>query len=87
MRPSVWAIVVLIIVVLLLFGANKLPEIAGSIGRSMKIFKREVKELREDDAPGAPAGGTTTTGTTGTASTRATTDDGPPGGTRTPPSG
>lgn len=51
MRPSAWAIVVLVIVVLLLFGANKLPEIAGSIGKSMKVFKKEVKELREDETP------------------------------------
>nr|WP_092609024.1 Sec-independent protein translocase subunit TatA [Actinomyces ruminicola] len=45
-------IVVLLVLVLLIFGANKLPEIAGSIGKSMKVFKKEVKELREDeDAP------------------------------------
>lgn len=48
-------IVVLLVLVLLIFGAGKLPEIASSIGQSMKVFKREVKELREDDA--APAAG------------------------------
>ncbi|MFH5823295.1 Sec-independent protein translocase subunit TatA [Georgenia sp. AZ-5] len=49
MRPSAWAIVVLIIVVILLFGASRLPDLAGSIGKSLKIFKREVKELQDDD--------------------------------------
>ena len=48
MKPSAWAIVVLIIVVILLFGASKLPELAGSIGKSLKIFKKEVKELQDD---------------------------------------
>lgn len=48
MKPSAWAIVVLIIVVILLFGASKLPELAGSIGTSLKIFKREVKDLQND---------------------------------------
>ncbi|SPT54017.1 Sec-independent protein translocase protein TatA [Actinomyces bovis] len=47
MRPWHW--IVVLVVVLLLFGANKLPELAGSIGKSMKVFKKEVKELREDD--------------------------------------
>lgn len=48
MRPNAWAIVVLIIVVILLFGASKLPELAGSIGKSLKIFKREIKDLQTD---------------------------------------
>ncbi|WP_194948094.1 Sec-independent protein translocase subunit TatA [Actinomyces trachealis] len=52
MRPWHWIVVLL--VVLVIFGGNKLPELAGSIGKSMKIFKKEVKELREDDdAPAA----------------------------------
>ncbi|GGO97843.1 Sec-independent protein translocase subunit TatA [Actinomyces gaoshouyii] len=46
-----WHWIVLLIVILLVFGAGKLPEIASSLGQSMKVFKKEVKELREDDAP------------------------------------
>ena len=34
---------------LLLFGANKLPELARSMGRSARIFKSEVKEMRKED--------------------------------------
>lgn len=49
MKFSPTHIVVLLVLILLIFGANKLPEIAGSIGKSMKVFKKEVKELREDD--------------------------------------
>lgn len=47
MRPWHW--IVVLVVVLLIFGGNKLPELAGSIGKSMKVFKKEVKELREDE--------------------------------------
>ncbi len=47
MRP--WHIIVLIIVVLVVFGSAKLPDIARSIGESMKVFKKEVQDLREDD--------------------------------------
>ncbi|OFO21620.1 prohead protease [Corynebacterium sp. HMSC056F09] len=45
--PWEWAIIVLIIV--LLFGAKKLPELARSMGRSMRIFKSEVHEMKEEN--------------------------------------
>lgn len=51
MKFSPTHIVVLLVLVILLFGANKLPDIASSVGKSMKVFKKEVKELREDDEP------------------------------------
>ncbi|MGC5627265.1 twin-arginine translocase TatA/TatE family subunit [Georgenia sp. Z1344] len=42
-------ILVLVVVILLVFGASRLPDIAASIGKSLKVFKKEVRELREDD--------------------------------------
>ena len=47
-KPS--HIIFLLIVVILLFGYKKLPDIARSVGQSMKVFKKEVKELRDDDS-------------------------------------
>lgn len=44
-----WAIVLLIVLVILLFGANKLPGLARNMGKSMRIFKTEVEELRGDE--------------------------------------
>ena len=41
-------IVILLIVVLVLFGAKRLPDSARSLGRSMRIFKSEMKEMKED---------------------------------------
>jgi sec-independent protein translocase protein TatA len=38
-------------VVLLLFGGRKLPELARGSGRALRIFKSEVKELKDDDKP------------------------------------
>jgi sec-independent protein translocase protein TatA len=46
---SWWHWVILGIVVFALFGYKKLPDAARSLGRSMRIFKAEIKGMREDD--------------------------------------
>jgi sec-independent protein translocase protein TatA len=43
-----WHILIVIIVFVLLFGAKKLPDTARSLGKSMRIFKSEMKEMKED---------------------------------------
>lgn len=56
-NPFLLLILVLLIVVI--FGAKRLPDAARSLGRSMRIFKSEVKEMKTDGkderAPGSPA--------------------------------
>lgn len=42
-------ILILLIVILVLFGAKRLPDSARSLGRSMRIFKSEVKEMNQED--------------------------------------
>ncbi len=44
-----WHIVVVLVIVLLLFGAPRLPELARAIGKSMRILKDETKALTSDD--------------------------------------
>ena len=39
----------ILLVLVLLFGAKRLPDTARSLGRSMRILKAETKGLREDD--------------------------------------
>ena len=43
-------VIILLIVVLVLFGAKRLPDSARSLGRSMRIFKSEMKEMKADDS-------------------------------------
>jgi sec-independent protein translocase protein TatA len=54
-----WEFVILIGVLVLLFGAKKLPDMARSIGQSARVFKGEMKGLKDDgkagDTNGAPA--------------------------------
>ena len=42
-------ILLLLIVVVILFGAKRLPDSARSLGRSLRIFKSEMKEMKNDD--------------------------------------
>lgn len=46
-----WHALVLLVIVVLLFGATKLPGLAKSVGQSMKIFKNEVKPEEKPEAP------------------------------------
>jgi sec-independent protein translocase protein TatA len=46
---SPWHLLILAAVVLVLFGAKKLPDSARALGRSMRIFKAETQGLRDPD--------------------------------------
>jgi sec-independent protein translocase protein TatA len=56
-----WHLVIIIVLALLLFGAPKLPGLARSIGQSLRIFKSEVRQMKDDD-PKAGASGETVEG-------------------------
>ena len=43
-----WEIVIILGVLVLLFGAKKLPDMARSVGQSARVFKGEMKGLRDD---------------------------------------
>lgn len=45
------SMLLILLAVVLLFGAPKLPGMARSLGQSLRIFKSEVTELEEDDQP------------------------------------
>ena len=63
---SPWKILIVAVVLIVLFGSKKLPHAARSLGQSMRILKREVQGMHEDETvPGGPAqaeasGGTAT---------------------------
>jgi len=49
---SPWHWLILIAVAVLLFGAKKLPDAARSLGKSMRIFKSEIRELQAEGSAG-----------------------------------
>ena len=42
-------LIIVLLIFVLLFGAKKLPELGGSIGKGIKNFKRGIDEASEDD--------------------------------------
>jgi sec-independent protein translocase protein TatA len=46
-------LLVILVIVLILFGANRLPELARSLGSSVKEFKKGVTEAQKDETPAA----------------------------------
>ena len=76
LSPTHWLIILVVLVVL--FGAKKLPDAARGVGQSLRIFKAEIAAVRDEgpdvsgDAPaapdlsGAPSSGATRTPPLGT---------------------
>lgn len=51
-----WHFLILLVVILLVFGAPKLPGLAKSLGQSLKIFRNEMKsDSKDDDSTDKPA--------------------------------
>ncbi|MBD9699941.1 Sec-independent protein translocase subunit TatA [Flavimobilis sp. GY10621] len=55
MREHPWAILIILLLIVLLFGSSKLPDLARNLGRSMRIVKKEVREMKADDEDATPA--------------------------------
>lgn len=52
---SPWKVLILAALVLVFFGARKMPDAARSLGRSMRILKAEVSTMHDDDKSEAGA--------------------------------
>ncbi|TPW21711.1 MAG: sec-independent protein translocase protein TatA [Elusimicrobia bacterium] len=44
-------LLIILVVALLLFGANRIPEVARSLGRSLNAFKSGLKDGLQDEKP------------------------------------
>lgn len=45
-----WHLLIILAVILLLFGAAKLPALAKSMGQSARVFKGEMSAMKDEDA-------------------------------------
>lgn len=51
MRLEGWHIVIVIVLAIVLFGAPRLPGMARSVGQSLRIFRSEIRQLKDEDTP------------------------------------
>jgi sec-independent protein translocase protein TatA len=49
MSIGIWQVVLILLIVLILFGAGKLPKVMGDVAKGVKNFKSGMKEDDEDD--------------------------------------
>jgi sec-independent protein translocase protein TatA len=71
-----WHFLIILAVILLLFGAAKLPALAKSMGQSARVFKGEMKAMKDDDAAKADTPSTATASSVEAPSTEVRTDAG-----------
>lgn len=43
-----WEIILIVLAILILFGAKKIPELAQGVGKGMKEFKKAIREVEDD---------------------------------------
>jgi sec-independent protein translocase protein TatA len=51
MRPGIWQLIIVLLVIVVVFGGKKIPELARSLGKAKGEFKKGLAEgEKEDDA-------------------------------------
>lgn len=53
---GIWELLVVLLIVLLFFGAKRLPEIGSSLGKGIREFKDSIEEIDGDDRKEIPRG-------------------------------
>jgi sec-independent protein translocase protein TatA len=46
---GIWELIIILVIILIIFGAGKLPEIGSSLGKGIKSFRKAIKEPDEID--------------------------------------
>ncbi|MTE23650.1 MULTISPECIES: twin-arginine translocase TatA/TatE family subunit [Microbacterium] len=47
-NAGIWQILLILVIVLLIFGASRLPALAKSLGQSARAFKGEMKQMKDE---------------------------------------
>jgi sec-independent protein translocase protein TatA len=55
MMPGPWELILILLIVVMLFGAKRIPEIMGGLGKGIRSFKRSLEV--EEAPPASPQAG------------------------------
>lgn len=55
MGISIWQILIVVLIIVVLFGAGRIPRLMGDMAKGIKSFKAGMKEDETDDAASKPA--------------------------------
>ncbi len=48
--PGLWSMALIVIVILLLFGGKKIPELMKGLGSGIKEFKKGISDINEEES-------------------------------------
>lgn len=51
MRPGLWQIVLVIVLIFILFGSSKIPDMMKNLAGGINVFKKELKDDKSEDTP------------------------------------
>lgn len=51
MRPGLWQIVLVIVLIFILFGSSKIPDMMKNLAGGINVFKKELKDDKSQEAP------------------------------------
>ena len=55
MRPGLWELIVIVILVVVIFGGRKLPELGKGLGQGLANFRRAMRDMDRPEGQPGPA--------------------------------
>ncbi len=47
MKPGIWELVIILVIVIIIFGVGKLPELGGALGKGIREFRQATKTAED----------------------------------------
>ena len=54
MRPGIWQVIIVVVLIAVLFGAKKIPELARALGKAKGEFKKGLAEGEKEESSESP---------------------------------
>lgn len=51
MRPGLWQIILVVVLIFILFGSSKIPDMMRNLAGGINVFKKELKDDKKEETP------------------------------------